>query len=102
MQTEEQTRRYKVAQEFMDSLEIPPIVWFISGSTEKGTCRSDSDIDITALWERDNDIPLPPETKSSYFMFQFKGYEIDLHSFAKDWIVYKAKPELLDMFKIKS
>ncbi|UCH50640.1 MAG: nucleotidyltransferase domain-containing protein [Chloroflexota bacterium] len=99
MQTVEQAKRYQVAKDFMDNLEVAPISWYVSGSTAKGTCRLDSDIDITALWEKDVDIPLPPETKPFYFMFSFKGYEIDLHSFAKEWIVFKADPSLLDMFE---
>jgi predicted nucleotidyltransferase len=86
-------KRFEVAKEFISQLQTPPLSWHVSGSTARGDFRPNSDLDITALWERDEDIPLPSEENN--FLFPFGGYKIDLHSFAKEWLVFKLNPDLL-------
>lgn len=86
--------RIKIAELFILSLPVPPLIWRIEGSTKRGDFRPDSDIDIFALWDHDFDIPLPPA--NSDFCFYFKGYLIDLWSFAKDWEIFKLRPDLLE------
>lgn len=90
---DEQARRFEVAREFISTLSSPPVVWYVSGSTARGDFRPDSDIDITALWQKNEDIPWP--SKEDDYKFPFGGYKIDLYSFAKDWRVFQLDPELL-------
>ena len=90
---ENHKKRFEVAKQFISKLQPSPITWYVSGSTARGDFRPDSDLDIVALWEKDEEIPLLP--KENDFLFSFGGYNIDLHSFAKDWVVFKLDPNLL-------
>ncbi|GAI21327.1 unnamed protein product [marine sediment metagenome] len=85
----EQLRRLDVAEKFVSTLRPAPKSWYVSGSTSRGDFRVDSDIDITALWEHRQDEPVFEEP------VVFGGYVIDLHSFAKDWLVFQYNPGLL-------
>lgn len=91
--------RCQAAEEFINSLSKKPVLWKISGSTEQGNFRENSDLDIDALYEKEDDIPY-----NEIFARLDKdnnlidGY-IDFHYFAKDWAVYQHDPDLLKRFE---
>lgn len=82
-----QKARYELAEQFISGLRKKPLRWYVGGSTAKGTHRPSSDIDVFALFEKDEDIP--------FFTEEELG-PIDFHSFAEDWEVYKLNPRLLE------
>jgi predicted nucleotidyltransferase len=90
----ERQKRFEIANRFISRFQPPPVSWYVSGSTAQGDFRPDSDIDITALWEKSEEIPLAP--KENNFMFFFEGYKIDLQSFAQDWLIFKYRPDVLE------
>jgi len=84
--------RYQVAESFISSLPTKPLKWYVGGSTQRGDFREDSDIDIFALFEHSKDEPLT---------FLEDTFPIDFHTYAKDWLVYKYNPQLLEEWGIK-
>ena len=86
--------RLEAAQKFIQSLDPPPLHWKLSGSTESGEFEPDSDIDVIALYEKDEDIPYDDIFKRMHPNGLFDGH-IDFHYFSKNWGVYQHDPELL-------
>lgn len=87
------------AEKFINSLSKKPEMWRLGGSSATGKFRPDSDLDVYALYEKEDDIPF-----DEIFLREdpdnglIDGY-IDFHYFAADWEVYKRNPDLLDQFK---
>ena len=49
--------RLAEAEKFINSLSRKPVLWRLGGSTKEGNFRPDSDLDIYALYDREEDIP---------------------------------------------
>lgn len=91
--------RLAEAEKFINSLSRKPALWRLGGSTKEGNFRPDSDLDIYALYDREEDFPLEEifaRTDSDNDLID--GF-IDFHYFAADWEVYERNPDLLEKFK---
>lgn len=82
--------------EFINKLPKVPICYYLCGSRARGTNRPDSDWDVTALYEKDSDIPIKwivenMDGETGLFFGKF-----DFHYFAKDWLVFRVHPALLN------
>jgi predicted nucleotidyltransferase len=96
---ETKEEREKEAEKFINSLSVKPKIWKMTGSSARGDFRPDSDVDITVLYEKEEDIPY-----DEIFVRQDPNNDlidgfIDFHSFGEDWIIYQQKPELLEELK---
>ncbi len=91
--------RKEVACRFIDSLPSKPIKWSISGSTRSGKFRADSDVDIDALYEQNDDVPYDNLFKRQDPKNGLIDGCIDFHYFSRDALVYKVNPDLLEEFE---
>ena len=85
---------YQIISRFMEALPSKPIYSSLIGSRGSGQAREDSDWDILALYEHNNDIPYEWIWKESQDGLVWG--EIDFHYFARDWRIFQLRPTLWD------
>lgn len=96
---ETEDERQRVAEKFVASLSKKPKLWKLSGSSARGDFKPNSDVDIVALYEKEQDIPY-----DEIFARQDQDNDlidgfIDFHYFSEDWTVYQQNPTLLEELK---
>ncbi|MDD5289569.1 MAG: hypothetical protein PHT40_00020 [Patescibacteria group bacterium] len=91
--------RQQEAEKFIASLSQKPKFWKLTGSSADGSFKLDSDVDVTALYEKDADIPMAEILARRDPDNDLVDGFIDFHYFAEDWAVYQQKPELLEVLK---
>lgn len=87
--------RQEEAKKFIASLSRQPEKWRVSGSTSRGNFRAASDLDIDALYQKDDEIPVDEiMERMDPDNGLIDGY-IDFHYFARDWLVFRQDSKLL-------
>ena len=85
-----------IVENFILNLPVKPLCYHLCGSRAKGTNRLDSDWDVTALYERDSDIPMEWIIENMDDETGLFPGKVDFHYFAKDWMIFQVHPELLE------
>ena len=81
---ETQEARQKEAEKFVESLSRKPKLWKMTGGSARGDFKPDSDIDITALYEKEEDVPIDEIlSRKDPDNDLIDGY-IDFHYFSED------------------